>query len=80
MLTILVLNSLSFILWDYSHRLPGGEEDIVDEILKGLNIMFAALFFIEFLIKVTAMGFAFEKYTYMTEPWNVGAFVLLINR
>ncbi|KRX07618.1 hypothetical protein PPERSA_11167 [Pseudocohnilembus persalinus] len=45
---------------------------------KYFDIVFAVIFIFEFLVKSIALGFAFEKNTYLRDGWNIIDFIVVI--
>lgn len=82
---MIVLNTLILGIYDHSHRLCTGktecplEVSVITKVSHVLDYVFAAFFLLEFLLKVIAMGFVFEKYTYLRDPWNVLDFTVVID-
>jgi len=81
MLVIIVLNSILMFLYNYSINICNNmtinreeclikyEKDIeMDKLLDKINIIFLIIYLVEFVIKVIAMGFLFEKATYLRDP------------
>jgi hypothetical protein len=60
--------------YDYSDR-----EDKTDwnQISAGAEKIFTWIFFVEFIIKVIAMGFVVHKNSYLRDPWNWLDFVVV---
>lgn len=42
-----------------------------------MEYFFTAVFFLEFILKILAMGFIFESNTYLRDGWNVLDFVVV---
>lgn len=89
MLVIIILNSILMFLYNYSINICNTntvnreeclvkyEKDIeLDQLLDKINIGFLLIYLLEFVIKVLAMGFIFEKATYLREPSNFLDFLI----
>jgi hypothetical protein len=79
MSSVVIINTLTFMFKDYKHRVnqPYSSEGL-QGFLSVLNILLFIAYLIECLIKIPAMGFAFEPYTYLRSFTNVFDFILLI--
>ncbi len=64
---------------DFSYRLTNGDD--TDGWQGQMNyyaeFVFNSLFIIEFMVKATAMGFCFEKRTYLRDGWNIIDFLVI---
>ena len=92
MLVIIILNSILMFLYNYSINICNHYTTInkeycylqyeyeisYDIILDRINIVFMIVYIIEFIIKVIALGFLCEKFTYLRVPWNILDFLIII--
>lgn len=74
-LIIILLNSLSLALYDYSDR---DNESRRNQVLTILGQTFGAIFIIEAITKIIAMGFIVHKNSYLRDAWNVLDFIVAI--
>ena len=42
-----------------------------DPIIEVLDIVFLIIFSIEMVLKIIAMGFVMQQFSYLRDPWNV---------
>ena len=47
-------------------------------VIEGSELVFTTIFTIEFLVKVVAMGFLFNKGSYLKDGWNVMDFIVVV--
>ena len=81
MLLAILINTITLVFYDYSWRLESSEKPKSEDSFSSIsNYIFGAIFVFEFLVKVTAMGFAFEKHTFLRDPWNILDLVVVIDR
>jgi hypothetical protein len=92
MLVIIILNSILMFFYNYSinicnHYTTTNREEClikydkdiqIDNLLDKINIFFMGAYIIEFSIKLIAMGFVLEKFTYLREPWYMLDFLIII--
>lgn len=65
---------------DYEFRITGVvKQDTMSNLLDILELVFASIFFSEFLLKIIALGFLLEPKTYMREGWNIIDFFTVIS-
>jgi hypothetical protein len=77
-LFLILLNSLFLAMNDYSFRLPNGDKSWRNTLVEASEIVFLVLFTLEAMIKITGMGFVFEKGTYLRDGWNVLDFIVVV--
>ena len=53
--------------------------DTENQIWKVLEYVFQVIYTIEMILKICALGFIWEKYTYMRDGWNVLDFIIVIS-
>jgi voltage-dependent calcium channel P/Q type alpha-1A len=51
----------------------------VNKLLHDIDPYFNVIIYMEFLLKIIAMGFAFGKGTYMSDSWNWIDFVVVVS-
>ena len=77
LLTVIV-NSIMLATHSYEYRVNSShlKETRLEETASKV---FISIFFIEFILKVVAMGFIIKKYSYMRSPWNILDLICLIS-
>mmetsp|Transcript_22888 Transcript_22888/g.22176 ORF Transcript_22888/g.22176 Transcript_22888/m.22176 type:complete len:193 (+) Transcript_22888:521-1099(+) len=65
-------NSISLTMQD-----PTVDEEI--QFLVTLDIIFQALYTVEMVLKISALGFIIKPNSYLREPWNILDFVIVIS-
>lgn len=63
----------SFIAWPVR-----GADVGFNRVVEGSEIAFTAIFTLEMVLKILAMGFYFSKYAYLRDPWNVLDFAVVM--
>ena len=66
----IILNSIMLASTDYQIRLEPEYESDWTPIQEQIDLGFSVVFIVEAAVKITAMGFAFHKLSYLREPWN----------
>ncbi|CAD8151145.1 unnamed protein product [Paramecium pentaurelia] len=75
-ITVILLNSILLATQDYSWRENNSEAP--SNWTDSLEYLFTAIFIIEFLLKIIAMGFLLDKQTYLRDGWNFIDFIVVI--
>ncbi|CAD8071678.1 unnamed protein product [Paramecium sonneborni] len=75
-ITVILLNSILLAIQDYSWRETNLEAP--NNWTDSFEYLFTAIFIIEFFLKVIAMGFLFDKQTYLRDGWNFIDFIVVI--
>ena len=70
-LLIIFANCISLAVEDPSLEEP-------DPFIEGLDMSFLVIFSIEMVLKIIAMGFAWEAHSYLRDPWNILDFSVVI--
>ena len=82
MLFIILVNSVIFALPDYSHVYPSGELKVdgswQNRLVDEADVIFVALFTAECVLKVIAWGFYSPQGAYITDPWNILDFLIVV--
>ena len=73
-LTVIIINSFFMEFYNYDDREGKTEWNQVSD---GAEKIFTWIFFVEFIIKVIAMGFIVHKNSYLRDPWNWLDFVVV---
>lgn len=77
-LFVILLNTLSLILIDYSYRINDNfKKNTIQKLVAGSTPYFSAIFIFEFVLKIISMGFIFGKNTYLKNGWNVIDFLVV---
>lgn len=81
-LAIIIVNSIILGLSDFGNLGRGGELSATgswrNAVVYRTELPFAALFTLEMLIKILAMGFVFGPGTYLRDSWNVLDFIVVV--
>ncbi|CAD8045308.1 unnamed protein product [Paramecium primaurelia] len=75
-ITVILLNSILLATQDYSWRETNQEAP--STWTDSFEYLFTAIFIIEFLLKMIAMGFILDKQTYLRDGWNFIDFIVVI--
>ena len=75
---MILLNTLTLILNDYSFRETPGKTNWRIEMQDYTEYIFNGIFIFEFALKAFGMGFILEKGTYLRDPWNIIDFIVVI--
>ncbi|CAK91591.1 unnamed protein product (macronuclear) [Paramecium tetraurelia] len=75
-ITVILLNSILLATQDYSWRETNSEAP--SSWTDSFEYIFTAIFIIEFLLKMIAMGFMLDKQTYLRDGWNFIDFIVVI--
>ncbi|CAK62390.1 unnamed protein product (macronuclear) [Paramecium tetraurelia] len=75
-ITVIFLNSILLATQDYSWRETDSEAP--NSWTDSFEYIFTAIFIIEFLLKMIAMGFLLDKQTYLRDGWNFIDFIVVI--
>lgn len=76
---MIVLNSLSLCLYDYSARLPNSEEKTINWIIDQSEYLFTSVFLLEAVLKIIGMGFMFGIGSYLLDYWNIFDFIIILS-
>ena len=76
MIAVILMNSITLSLYDYSDRNSLGS---LNQFLDKLNVGFTSFFISEALIKIVANGFIIHKESYMRNGWNLIDSVVVIS-
>lgn len=80
MAVVIIINTFAFMFKDYRPRVREPYSNpVLQDTLTILNDLLFVMYCLECLIKIPAMGFAFEKFTYLRSPYNVVEFTLVIH-
>lgn len=75
-LFLIITSSIKLAVDSYTSEYP--EDSIVSKVSLYFDYTFTALFTLEALIKVIALGFIFEKGSYLRESWNILDFFIVV--
>jgi len=78
---LIVANSIVLALTNYSKVNADGTLDTRDPLNRAVEEsepVFTTLFTLEMVLKIIAMGFIWEKGSYLSDPWNVLDFVVVM--
>jgi hypothetical protein len=70
-LVCIAINSIGLAFYDYSYK-NQASNDRIDFISDVVTIIFMA----EACVKILALGFGFQTYSYIRDPWNILDFVI----
>ncbi len=73
----IVINSVLLATKEYKENYDTGYVSSWNELLEKFDLVFTVIFFIEFLIKVIAMGFVMSKNSYLRDSWNWIDFIIV---
>ncbi|CAD8082647.1 unnamed protein product [Paramecium primaurelia] len=75
---IIVLNTISLAMQNYDFRVNGtSNQSELTYVRNQMEYFFTAVFLLEFILKILAMGFLFERHTYLRDGWNVLDFAVV---
>ena len=72
---VIIGNSLVLSLQDYSDR---DSKTLYNKLLDYVQDAFTAIFTLECIFKIIAMGFVLRKNSYLRDGWNVIDFIVVI--
>jgi len=72
----IIINSVSLAIYDYHDRDSLTKRN---KAIDMLNLVMTFIFLVEALIKIVAMGLAFDFNTYLRDGWNVIDLVIVIS-
>ena len=75
-LVLIILSSIKLAIDSYIADRP--EHDVVSIISLYFDYAFTIMFTLEAMIKVVALGFIFDKGSYLRESWNVLDFFIVV--
>lgn len=75
-LSMIVLNSLKLALDTYIIEYP--QDSVESQLSKSFDYFFTAFFCCEFFIKAVALGFCYDKGTYLKDNWNKLDFLIVV--
>lgn len=84
-LALIILNSVALAMADYSVGMidnnmePDPEKSWRNKVPTLVAPVFTALFTLEFVLKVVAMGFFLDKGSYLRDPWNTLDFLVVVS-
>lgn len=50
----------------------------VPTFIYSVDLFFLAVFLLEFLLKIIALGFVFHEHSYLRQPWNILDFFVVV--
>eukprot|EP00659_Diplonema_papillatum_P017024 gene17024-26121_t len=71
-LVVIMLNAIVEVL-----EIPSMEDYVWARAVVQVDVAFLALFCVEAMLKIGALGFAFDRWSYMRDPWNVCDFIIV---
>lgn len=81
-MTVILANASIIAIADYSHvdeyNNLIAEGSLRNTILSGSDLFFTSYFIVECVFKVIALGFIGNSPAYLSDPWNVLDFVVVI--
>lgn len=75
-LVMIVLNTFKLVLDTYIIEYP--DDSVEVKLSASFDYVFTAFFCVEFFIKAVALGFCFEKGTYIKDNWNKLDFIIVV--
>ncbi|GAX83897.1 hypothetical protein CEUSTIGMA_g11321.t1, partial [Chlamydomonas eustigma] len=75
MLLVIVANCVTLAM---ASNKPGFDQSTWGMALARSNYVFIGIFMAEAAIKITALGFVFEEYTYLRNGWNILDFIVVV--
>ena len=76
---IIIINSVILAINDYKGRIEPEHFSPRESLVNNTDPIFLSIFLAEFLIKIIAMGFIFEKKTYLRDGYHVLDFIVVIS-
>lgn len=74
-MVVIILNSLLIASYDYADRLS---QTLYNQRLDKIQLALQAIFVIESVMKILAMGFVHRQNSYLRNWWNVIDFIVII--
>lgn len=74
----IILNSIMLASKEYNNNYDKGYESPRNAVLEQLDLVFSAIFLVECVCKIIAMGFVVSKKSYLRDWWNVLDFFIVL--